>query len=50
MLRIFLLFPDAASSMAREVDYLYFFLVAVSAVFTIGIFAAVTISRSATGA
>jgi cytochrome c oxidase subunit II len=37
------LFPDAASSMAREVDYLYFFLVAVSAVFTIGIFAAVTV-------
>ena len=35
------LFPDAASSLARDVDYLYFFLIAVSAVFTIGIFAAV---------
>ena len=37
------LFPEAASSTARDVDYLYFFLIAVSAVFTIGIFIAVTV-------
>jgi cytochrome c oxidase subunit 2 len=37
------LFPEAASSTARDVDYLYFFLIAVSAVFTVGIFIAVTV-------
>ncbi len=39
------LFPEAASTMASEVDHLYFFLLAVSAVFTIGIFLAVAVFR-----
>lgn len=35
------LFPDQASSFAWQVDYLYFYLVAISAFFTIGIVAAI---------
>jgi cytochrome c oxidase subunit 2 len=37
------LFPEAASAMASEVDHLYYFLLAVSAVFIIGIFGAITV-------
>ena len=40
-------FSRGASAMASEVDHLYFFLLAVSAVFIIGIFGAITFSRSA---
>ena len=35
------MFPEQASNFAAEVDYLYLFMIAVTVVFTLGIFAAV---------
>ncbi len=35
------LFPEQASSIARQVDYLYFFLVGISAILSVGIFSTV---------
>ncbi len=38
------LFPEQASTFAWQVDYLYFYLIAISAFFTVGIVAAIFIS------
>ena len=38
MWKDFPLFPEAASTSARDVDYLYFFIVAINVIFTVGVF------------